>query len=271
MGDPKFPRRLYATPFHPWKAERIVEERGLEMKYGLKNKKEVWRTKSHLRALRGQARELLAKSRAGDAQAIKETRQLLAKLNRSGLLPDTATLDDVLAMDVEMLLQRRLQTQVYLKGLTASPNQARQFINHGHISVAGTRMSVPGYYLKRGEENQIIILADSPVADAAHPVRPKRPEGAGPPRLKEIKAPETFARGRGPPRGGGGPGGPRRGPPGGGFGGGPRGPPPTGRGFQAPGGPAPPAAPGAGPEPSREDQKKKPLKKEPRMQGGGAF
>ncbi|HLE48285.1 MAG TPA: 30S ribosomal protein S4 [Candidatus Thermoplasmatota archaeon] len=227
MGDPKFPRRKFSTPFHPWKADRIAEENALQKKYGLKNKKEVWRAKSHLRVFRGRAKKLAAQVRTGNPQAEKERAQLLAKLNKMGLLSATATLDDVLAMNVEMMLTRRLQTQLYLKGFTSSPNQARQFISHGHVTIGGRRMNVPGYYVKRGEEDQIQLHTSSALADAAHPARPKRAEGAGPPKLKDYTPREMPGRGgpgRGPPRGGG----PGRGPP---RGGGPgRGPPPSGGG-----------------------------------------
>jgi small subunit ribosomal protein S4 len=223
MGDPKFPRRKYATPFHPWKADRIAEESSLQKKYGLKNKKEVWRTKSHLRLFRGRARKLAAQIRTGNPQAEKERAQLLARLNKMGLLPQQATLDDVLTMNIEMLLTRRLQTQLYLKGFTASPNQARQFITHGHVTIGGRRMNIPGYYVKRAEEEQINLSANSALADQAHPARPKRAEGAPAPKLKDYKPPESRGRpgqggrggggfGRGPPRGG--PGGPPRGGPG---------------------------------------------------------
>lgn len=225
MGDPKFPRRKYATPFHPWKADRIAEERAIQKKYGLKNKKEVWRAKSHLRAFRGRARTLSAQIRAGNPQAELERKQLLTKLNKMGILSAQATLDDVLAMNVEMLLQRRLQTQLYLKGFTASTDQARQFIAHGHVTIGGRRMNIPGYYVKRAEEEQINLDPTSTLADAAHPARPKRAEGAPAPKLKDYKPPEGRGRpgqggrggggfGRGPPRGG--PGGPGRGPPRGG-------------------------------------------------------
>jgi small subunit ribosomal protein S4 len=227
MGDPKFPRRKYARPFHPWKADRIAEENSLQKKYGLKSKKEVWRAKSHLRHYRGRARELLAQARTGNPQAKKETQQMLSRLHRMGLLPAAATLDDVLAMNVEQLLTRRLQTQLYLKGFTASPDQARQFIAHGHVMIADRKMNIPGYYVKRGEEDLIQFYPGSALGDVAHPVRPKRAEGAPAPKLKDYtprEVPRGGGRGgpgRGPPRGGpggprggpGGPGGPRRGPP----------------------------------------------------------
>ena len=56
MGDPKFLRRTYDTPKHPWEAARMEEERKLLVRYGLKNKRELWKAQSILRGFRGQAR-----------------------------------------------------------------------------------------------------------------------------------------------------------------------------------------------------------------------
>src|SRR5207248_2721757 len=158
-------------------------------------------------------RKLAAAIRTGDPQATIERDQLIARLFRMGLLSTAAaTLDDVLSLNVEQILTRRLQTQLYLRGFTASPDQARQFITHGHVMIGERRMNIPGYYVKRGEEERIAFYPGSPVGDAAHPVRPKRAEGAPAPKLKDY-TPREVPRpggGRGPPRGG--PGGPGRGP-----------------------------------------------------------
>ena len=56
MGDPKFPRKKYDTPNHPWKAERIQEEKDAQKSFGLKNKREIWKAKSLIRNFRKQAR-----------------------------------------------------------------------------------------------------------------------------------------------------------------------------------------------------------------------
>ncbi len=42
MGDPKFSRKKYETPNHPWQTARIKEEKDICKKYGLKNKTEIW-------------------------------------------------------------------------------------------------------------------------------------------------------------------------------------------------------------------------------------
>jgi small subunit ribosomal protein S4 len=172
MGDPKLSRRKYDTPSHPWQGTRIKEENELIKKYGLKNKRELWKVQSELRNYRRQGRNLLARLRLGDEQAQKERKNLLKKLANLGVLPEDATLDDVLALDVERMLERRLQTLVYLKGLAYTAKQARQLIVHGHTVVNDRKVTVPGYMVKKHEEPSIAYNPYSPVANELHPLRP---------------------------------------------------------------------------------------------------
>ncbi|MBU0684768.1 MAG: 30S ribosomal protein S4 [Thermoplasmatota archaeon] len=177
MGDPKFSRRKYETPAHPWEGERIKTENEIVMKYGLKNKRELWRAQSLIRSLRAQSRELQARVRTGDPQAKIETDQLLARCARMSLLTaEGATLNDVLVLTTEAVLARRLQTIVYRKGLSYTPKQARQFIVHGHAAIGDRKITIPGYLVRRGEEEQIQYHSTSPIANDLHPVRPKPEE-----------------------------------------------------------------------------------------------
>jgi len=98
-----------------------------------------------------------------------------------GMLPlEGAGLDDVLALDVEAVLQRRLQTLVYVKGLANTPRQARQFIVHGHMAVGPRRVDIPGYLVRREEEDAIVYDPRSPVANDLHPARPGAPASEAP-------------------------------------------------------------------------------------------
>ena len=110
MGDPKFSRKKYDTPSHPWEGERIANENELLRKYGLKNKQELWRTETQLRVFRQRARELQAKVRYGDVQAEKERDELMGRLNNLGVISEEASLDNILTLNVETILGRRLQT-----------------------------------------------------------------------------------------------------------------------------------------------------------------
>ena len=170
MGDPKFPGKHYNTPSHPWQKVRIEEERTLTQQYGLKNKKEIWKANTKIRSMRRQARKLTATS--GDEQAQKEKSLLLAKLNRLGMLEQESGLEDVLRMTPENILDRRLQTQVYLQGLSSTAKQARQLIVHGHISVNGAVTRVPGMIVTKLQEKNITYSPSSALNSDLHPVRP---------------------------------------------------------------------------------------------------
>lgn len=155
MGDPRKQRRKYDRPQHLWKAERILEEHELCKKYGLKNMKEVWKAKSKIKRIREQARKLLGLS---DEKTDKEVKALIAKLARLGIIEATSV-EDVLGLKVENLLDRRLQTMVHRKNLCSTINQARQFVVHKHVLVGDHIVGVPGYIVPKDEE-ELIKLDD---------------------------------------------------------------------------------------------------------------
>ncbi len=195
MGDPKFSRKKYKNPPHPWQLERIQMENEYVKYYGLKNKKEFWKSRSVLKNIRSQARNLQARLRFGDSQAKKEVDELIDKLTKNGyLVGEELTLNDVLNLTVENVLNRRLQTVVYHKGLASSTKQARQLITHGHISVVGRRITVPSYILSREEESDVTYDHLSPLNDELHPVRPKDDVSPTyiPEQMKKDKEKESF-------------------------------------------------------------------------------
>jgi small subunit ribosomal protein S4 len=53
------------------------------------------------------------------------------------------------------LLERRLDNVVYRLGFARTRQQARQFVNHGHVRVDGMRVDIPSYLTKTGEEIRI--------------------------------------------------------------------------------------------------------------------
>ena len=50
-----------------------------------------------------------------------------------------------------ILLERRLDNVVYRMGIGVSRAQARQIVNHGHITVNGKRVNIPSYLIKAGD------------------------------------------------------------------------------------------------------------------------
>jgi small subunit ribosomal protein S4 len=162
MGDPRKPKKMFRRPRRIWTTDQLNAELYTVGSSGLRNKRELWRAQSEVARFRNQARALLALPT--EVRQQKET-QLLSFLNRLGLVNQSATLDDVLNLKIEDLLERRLQTIVMKKGETKSAQQARQMVAHGHVSLGNRIVNIPGYLVKREEEQQILLhisLSPSP-------------------------------------------------------------------------------------------------------------
>jgi small subunit ribosomal protein S4 len=155
MGDPRKSKKTFHRPRRIWTADQLNAELYIIGSYGLRNKRELWKAQSEVARFRNQSRALLALP--SELRAEKET-QLLGFLNRLGLVNESATLDDVLNLKIEDLLERRLQTIVMKKGGTKSPHQARQIVVHGHVSLGDRIVNIPGYLVRREEEPSIILL-----------------------------------------------------------------------------------------------------------------
>jgi len=171
MGDPKKIRKKYETPRHPFEGIRIKNEKKIVRAFGLKNKRELWKAESELRKYRANARDLQAKLRLGDPMAKETMRSMAGRLARYGILSENATADDILALNVQSFLERRLQTVVLRKGLARTPRMARQLIVHGHIVVGGRKVMVPSYKVLKSEEDSVGFAPDSPLANELHPMR----------------------------------------------------------------------------------------------------
>ncbi|PIZ91257.1 30S ribosomal protein S4 [Candidatus Micrarchaeota archaeon CG_4_10_14_0_2_um_filter_60_11] len=152
MGDPRKKRKAYEKPKRLWDSARIAEEKKLREEFGLKNGREVWRAKTMLRKARREARRLLAKKGAG---AEKRAEQLLARVQNYFIAKPGATVDDILALESKDILERRLETIVWRKGFASTPKQSRQFITHGHIAIAGHKITIPSYLVKFSEEADV--------------------------------------------------------------------------------------------------------------------
>ena len=142
-------KRKYSRPLRPWNKPRLDAERSFSIEYGLKKKKELWRVEAILSDWRSRARELQG------AHNKVEEQHLLEKLMKLGLLKEGATLDDVLALETIDLLNRRLQTLVFKKGLANTPVQARQFIVHGHIALDGKKARWPSTIVSADQNEKI--------------------------------------------------------------------------------------------------------------------
>lgn len=168
MGDPKKQKKSYSTPRHPWEKSRIEEEKVYLKNYGLKSNQEIWRYRSLVESFKNQAKRLSA---IDSEQGEKEKKQLLTRLGSLGLLKSGAELEEVLNLTVTDLLDRRLQTIVFKKGLARSAKQSRQLITHNHIKVGEKTITSPGKILNLKEEGTVSFSVKSSFNDEMHPER----------------------------------------------------------------------------------------------------
>ena len=251
MVYPGKKHKSYETPNHPWQDTRMAGEVELVKAYGLRNKREVWKAESILRKYRSDAMGFLALAASSPDGELKghakvEADQILGRLIRYGILKPDSGVDDILGLKTEIILERRLQTQVLRLGLARTVRQSRQFITHGHIAINGRRATIPSMLISTEDEMNITYYGESPLTTESHPERPIQIASAiadgmtlkaAAENSKKARAQNDGKRGGQKKGGRGAPRGPPRGAAPGGSGAAPggRGPAPGGRGS-APGG-----------------------------------
>ena len=168
MGDPKKKSKTYTTPKRPWDSDALMEELRTIGAYGLRNKRELWKAHTELSHMRGRARDLLG---LDPEERIVREQQLVNKLAKRGLVMENGRLEDVLTLSVEDLLERRLQTYIFRRGLASSLFQARQLITHGHIAINDRKVTSPSYQVKITDEETLDYARSSPYNNPSHPLR----------------------------------------------------------------------------------------------------
>ncbi len=168
MGDPKKIRKKYETPRHPWIKSRIEDERRLRFEFGTRNKKEIWKMETILKNFKTQAKKLII---LRTEQSEIETKHLFRRVKELGLVTEEVTFDLILGLNLDNLMERRLQTLVYKKGLARTIKQARQFIVHEHILVDGKKITSPSYLVSLKEQSTIEFSAKSSLFSEEHPER----------------------------------------------------------------------------------------------------
>ena len=140
-----WPRKLYDK-------RRISEENLLVEQYGLKNKREIWKAESKVKYFRNRAKVLITADH-------EEQKKFFVKLNSIGL--PVKNIADVLALNKEDILKRRLATIVWKRGLANTARQARQWIVHKKIIVGGCAVNAPSYLVPVAHEQQIVLKKNS--------------------------------------------------------------------------------------------------------------
>ncbi len=155
MGSPAKMKKHYDTPRRPWDKDKLEEDKNTIKAYGLRRKQEMYRIETAVRQIRRRARKLFAE-RDPEKESV-----ILKKMYDMGLTEKDATLEKVLSLNMNELLERRLQTIVRKKELANSLKQARQFITHGHIMVGGRKVTSPSHLVSRDAEDSVAFVIKS--------------------------------------------------------------------------------------------------------------
>jgi len=155
--------RTSKTPLNPFEKERLDAELEIVGKYGLKNKREVWRIQLALAKMRKAARELLTLDEK-DPRRLFEGEAILRRCFRFGLLNENENkLDYVLGLTPAKFMERRLQTIILRNNFEArSMHHARVLIRQRHIKVGKQLVNIPSFLVRVDREKQIDFANTSP-------------------------------------------------------------------------------------------------------------
>lgn len=181
--------KKYSNPKKPFDKPRILDENKFVKKYGLKNKKEIWKTESQVQYFRSRAKSLITAEQ-------DEQKKFFDKLNIIGL--NIKGIADVLALDLEALMERRLSSVLVSKKLANTPKQARQMIVHKRVLIGDVVVNVPSYLVKVSEEDFISIRkkvkkpkAEEKPAEEAAPIEEEKVEEVKEDNTGDVKTEES--------------------------------------------------------------------------------
>ena len=72
------------------------------------------------------------------------------------------SLDDILKLTTQRLMERRLQTKVFKQGLAKSIHHARVLIKQRHIRIGKQTVNVPSLLVRTDSEKHIDLALNSP-------------------------------------------------------------------------------------------------------------
>lgn len=140
--------KQYSRPNKPFDKDRITEEAKIKEEFGLKNKKEIWRSEARIKDIRRRAINLIQSN-------PEEQKNFFEKLRKMGFKVDS--ISDVLSLDKKDYLRRRFQTIVVAKKIARTQKHARQLIVHKKILVDGKAINSPSYIVPIDLEDKISL------------------------------------------------------------------------------------------------------------------
>ena len=140
--------KQYSKPKRPFDKSRIEEEAIVKKEFGLKNKKEIWKAEAKIKSIREKAKKLISSNK-------EEQKAFFDRLTKIGL--EVSSIGEVLALDKNDYLKRRLQTILVKNELTTTVRAARQLITHKKVLVDGRIVNSPSYIVPIKLEKKISL------------------------------------------------------------------------------------------------------------------
>ena len=150
---PRRPHKKFNRPRKLFDLVTIKEEQGLIKKYGLKSRREVWKSNFEIGKMRNLAKKMITAEESEKKEFIE--RQSNKGFNITGI-------QEVLGLNKEDRLKRRLQT-VASKKFGVSQKLARQLITHKHVKIGDRIINSPGHLTTIEEEAQLSLLLEMPI------------------------------------------------------------------------------------------------------------
>jgi small subunit ribosomal protein S4 len=89
----------------------------------------------------------------GQLREKQKARRIYGVLEKqfSNLYKEANRADGITGENLLRMLELRLDNVTFRTGWSASRNQSRQFVRHGHVLVNGKRVTIPSYRVKKGD------------------------------------------------------------------------------------------------------------------------
>jgi|SRR3989338_58867 len=140
--------KKYSKPKRPFDKERILEEAQIKKRYGLKNKREIWKTEANVKSIREKAKKLISADEGKKEALYNQLRKIGLNVN---------SISDVLSLTKEDILKRRLQSVLVKKKLVTTQKSARQLITHKKVLVNNKIVNAPSYMVPVEFEDKISL------------------------------------------------------------------------------------------------------------------
>jgi small subunit ribosomal protein S4 len=140
--------KKYSKPKRPFDKIRIDEEARIMKEFGLKNKREIWKAEANVNSIREKAKKLISANPAEQQALFNRLKKIGVKVN---------SIADVLSLDKQDYLRRRLQTVLVTKRMATTTKGARQLITHKKVLINGRIVNTPSYIVPIELENKISL------------------------------------------------------------------------------------------------------------------